>query len=131
MVTARNAVRESGVRYKCHQPELTLLYQIIETYYPEFFTYMKSQGKTLPTHIKKEFDAYLKCGRLEHGFIRVRCEECHHERLVAFSCKKRGLLRASCPAPFGPAFGSSNRSRRFSLPQLWCQAHGRKCCFAG
>jgi hypothetical protein len=22
----------------------------------------------------------------------VRCEECHHERLVAFSCKKRGTF---------------------------------------
>ncbi len=94
MHTARNAVREAGVRYKRHQPKLTLLYQIIVTYYPEFLTYMESQGKTLPTHIKKEFDAYLKCGRLEHGFIRVRCEECHHERLVAFSCKKRGF----CPS---------------------------------
>ena len=97
MHTARNAVRESGVRYKRHQPELTLLYQIIETYYPEFLDYMESQGKALPTHIKKEFEAYLKCGRLEHGFIRVRCEGCHHERLVAFSCKKRGLLRAILP----------------------------------
>ena len=55
---------------------------------------MESQGKALPTHIKKEFEAYLKCGRLEHGFICVRCEGCHHERLVAFSCKKRGF----CPS---------------------------------
>ena len=51
MHTARNAVREAGVRYKRHQPELTLLYQIIETYYPEFLDYMESQGKALPTHI--------------------------------------------------------------------------------
>ncbi len=97
MHAARNAVREVDDRYKRHQPELTLLYQIIETYYPEFLTYMESQGKILPTHIKKEFDAYLKCGRLEYDFLRVRCEECHHERLVAFSCKKRGLLRAILP----------------------------------
>jgi ribosomal protein S27E len=55
---------------------------------------MDGQGKTLPNHIKKEFEAYLKCGRLEQGFIRVRCEDCHHERLVAFSCKKRGF----CPS---------------------------------
>lgn len=53
MFTARNAVREAEVRYKRHQPELTLLYQIIETYYPEFLNYMESQGKALPTHIKK------------------------------------------------------------------------------
>ena len=69
MFTARNAVREAGVRYKRHQPELTLLYQIIEMYYPEFLAYVESHGKTLPTHIKKEFDAYLKCGRLEEVFF--------------------------------------------------------------
>ena len=55
MHTARNAVREAGVRYKRHQPELTLLYQIIETYYPEFLDYMESQSKALPTHILESF----------------------------------------------------------------------------
>ena len=44
MVTARNAVREAGAGYKRHQPELTLLYQIIETHYPEFIDYMDGQG---------------------------------------------------------------------------------------
>lgn len=45
-------------------------------------------------HVYREFEAYLKCGRLEHGFLRVRCDTCHFERLVAFSCKKRGF----CPS---------------------------------
>jgi len=31
---------------------------------------------------------------LEHGFLRVRCEFCHDEKLVAFSCKRRGF----CPS---------------------------------
>jgi hypothetical protein len=54
MLTARNAVREAGVRHKRYQAELTLRYQIVKTYYPEFLDYMENQGKTLPTHIKKE-----------------------------------------------------------------------------
>ena len=41
-----------------------------------------------------EFEDYLKCGLLEHGFLRVRCESCHAEHLVAFSCKRRGF----CPS---------------------------------
>ena len=45
-------------------------------------------------HAQREFADYLKCGRLEHGFLRVRCDKCHFERLVAFSCKKRGF----CPS---------------------------------
>jgi len=51
-------------------------------------------GRYLPDYVAREFEAYLKCGRLEHGFLRVRCESCHHEKLVAFSCKRRGF----CPS---------------------------------
>jgi ribosomal protein S27E len=36
--------------------------------------------------VQREFEDYLRCGRLEHGFLRVRCESCHAEHLVAFSC---------------------------------------------
>jgi ribosomal protein S27E len=54
-------------------------------------------GRPLPDYIEQEFDAYLKCGRLEEGFLRVRCETCHAEKLVAFSCKKRGFC-PSCAA---------------------------------
>ncbi len=48
----------------------------------------------MPDYVQQEFAAYLKCGRLEHGFLRVRCESCHAEHLVAFSCKRRGF----CPS---------------------------------
>ena len=44
--------------------------------------------------MQREFTDYLRCGRLEHGFLRVRCESCHAEHLVAFSCKRRGF----CPS---------------------------------
>ena len=55
-----------------HRPETTLLYQIIQAYWPEFQAELASQGKQLPVYVTKEFDEYLKCGRLEHGFLRVR-----------------------------------------------------------
>ena len=42
----------------------------------------------------RELRAFLACGILTHGFLRVRCQECSRERLVAFSCKMRGL----CPS---------------------------------
>jgi ribosomal protein S27E len=51
-------------------------------------------GRPLPKYVQDEFAAYLKCGRIEHGFLRVRCEACHAEKLVAFSCKRRGF----CPS---------------------------------
>ncbi len=39
--------------------------------------------------VKDEFEAFLECGILAHGFLRVRCADCAHEKLVAFSCKRR------------------------------------------
>jgi len=84
----------SAAVYVRHRPETTLLYQIIQEYWPEFQAELASHGKYLPAYVTKEFEEYLKCGRLEHGFLRIRCEACHDEKLVAFSCKKRGF----CPS---------------------------------
>jgi hypothetical protein len=33
----------------------------------------------------------------EHRFLRLRCEACHAEKLVAFSCRRRGFC-PSCAA---------------------------------
>ena len=87
---ARQAPSSATAVYVRHRPETTLLYQIVQVYWPEFQAELASHGRHLPTFITKEFDEYLKCGRLEHGFLRVRCESCHDEKLVAFSCKRRG-----------------------------------------
>ena len=84
----------SPPRYQRHQPEKTLLYRIVEQHYPAFLAHLEAEGRTLPEHVRQEFTDYLRCGRLEHGFLRVRCESCHHEKLVAFSCKRRGF----CPS---------------------------------
>ncbi|MBT8358850.1 MAG: transposase zinc-binding domain-containing protein, partial [Deltaproteobacteria bacterium] len=37
---------------------------------------------------------YLNCGDLHFGFARVRCEDCGHGYLLAFSCKRRHF----CPS---------------------------------
>jgi ribosomal protein S27E len=90
----RQARPGSAAVYVRHRPKTTLLYQIIREYWPEFQAELASQDKYLPAYVTQEFEAYLKCGRLEHGFLRVRCETCHDEKLVAFSCKRR----AFCPS---------------------------------
>jgi len=53
-----------------------------------------STGAELPRFIKEEFDAFLECGILAHGFLRLRCGDCGHDKLLAFSCKRRGF----CPS---------------------------------
>ena len=61
-----------------------------------------STGAELPRFVKDEFDAFLECGILAQAFLRLRYGECGHDKLLAFSCKRRG---------FCPSFGA----RRMSL----------------
>lgn len=81
-------------RYQRHRPEQTLLYQIVERHYPTFVEHLADVGKQLPAHVRRAFEGYLQCGRLEHGFLRLRCDTCQAEHLLAFSCKRRGF----CPS---------------------------------
>jgi hypothetical protein len=80
--------------YQRHRPEQTLLYQVIVQHYPAFLARLTAEGRTLPLFVRREFEAYFKCGLLEHGFMRLRCTDCRREKLVAFSCKRRGF----CPS---------------------------------
>ena len=56
--------------------------------------HLESLGRTLPAYVRAEFEDFLDCGRLEQGFLRVKCNSCRFERLVAFSRKRRGF----CPS---------------------------------
>ena len=47
-----------------------------------------------PMFVTDEFDQFLQCGILAHGFLRLRCDGCTEGKLVAFSCKRRGI----CPS---------------------------------
>ena len=90
MPAGRDASSGVHAPYVRHRPERTLLYQLVEEYYPALTAHLQAQGRELPAYVRREFEAYLGCGRLEGGFLRVRCESCHDEHLVAFSCKRRG-----------------------------------------
>ena len=73
---------KGAVRFERHRPEQTLLYWLVKKYYPDFEAQWASEGRVLPDYVRQEFEEYLKCGRLEHGFLRVQCETCHAEHLV-------------------------------------------------
>ena len=80
-----------------HRPEHTALYSIVAKHYSRFIGAVEAMGGHLPAFVRQEFEDYLKCGLLEHGFLRVKCDGCRHERLVAFSCKRRGLFSSLNP----------------------------------
>ncbi len=80
---ARTAIRgRDAGRYQRHRSEQTLLYRIVVENYPAFTASLAEQGRELPGYVpvQREFEDYLKCGRLEYGFLRVRCDSCHAER---------------------------------------------------
>ena len=91
--SASQSVSSSGFRYERRKPEETDLYRIVDRYWPAFHEQLNAADVSLPTFVRKEFQSYLKCGLLEHGFVRVKCNGCRFEHLVAFSCKLRGV----CP----------------------------------
>jgi hypothetical protein len=94
MSPAGIASNDERFKYQRHRPEQTLLYQLVERHYDDFQSLLATRGTPLPSYVCKEFEAFLKCGLLEYGFLRVQCERCYQERQVAFSCKKRGF----CPS---------------------------------
>ena len=83
------------IPYARRRPEETTLYQVVQDHVETFFAQVEQEtGTGLPQFVKNEFEAFLECGIVAHGFLRVRCGDCAHEKLVAFSCKRRGF----CPA---------------------------------
>ena len=79
--------------YACRRPEETALHKIVQRAWPSFVDRCDEAGG-LPKFVRREVEGYLRCGLLEHGCVRLRCEGCDEEIVVAFSCKARGF----CPS---------------------------------
>lgn len=117
--------------YARHRPESTLLYQLVEQDYPTFRELREEAGRSLPHFVQQEFDAYLKCGRMEAGFLRVRCELSlpHALRFLlatdpaaltlvlgeAYRAISRHLLHKAGLARSGGATGAVTLVQRFGL----------------
>src|SRR5215471_3380994 len=85
--------------YAPRDPSQTVLYHVIAEHLETFLAscHDDPEATGLPAYVEREFYAYLRCGILAHGFLRLGCDTCHHELLVPFSCKRRGF----CPSCAG------------------------------
>ncbi len=83
--------------YARRRPERTPLHRAVSQALPQFQDQVHDSGQALPHFINDTFRRYLSCGDLRYGFARLYCQNCKHNRLVAFSCKKRGV----CPSCAG------------------------------
>ena len=68
-----------------------ILYKIFVRVYEEYFS--RLYGFWRP-YIEQVIYRYLDCGDPHNGFARVKCNDCGHEYLLAFSCKRRHF----CPS---------------------------------
>ena len=82
---ACTAQASAGLRYRRREPERTLLHPTVRAHLKTFLAEMEQRGDGagLPGFVISEFERYLACGILAHGFARVRCSSCGNEMLVA------------------------------------------------
>ncbi len=85
----------SAPHYQRRRPEQTPLHRLVRAHYEMFAADVGRATSTgLPQFVKDDFDAYLECGILAYGFLRLSCDGCARDTLVAFSCKRRDI----CPS---------------------------------
>jgi len=87
-----------GEVYTPRSPRKNQYYRCVEAHFEELervwdVRYQKRYGYWRP-YVLDVIYKYLDCGDLHQGFARVKCNDCHHEYLLPFSCKKRNF----CPS---------------------------------
>ncbi len=61
-----------------HSPDQTTLYRLVQRHGQTFFAQTEdATGASLPQFTADGFDAFLECGTLAHGFLRLRCVTTH------------------------------------------------------
>jgi hypothetical protein len=80
----------SAPAYERHRPEETALHTVVREQLETFLARAREGDRPAPHFLEQELRAFLRCGILAHGFLRLRCDACGHDRLVPFSAAWRG-----------------------------------------
>ena len=102
------ASAQGSPTYRPRKPEASPLWQLVTNHAQTFLEayddrYAPRYGP-LRAVVSRALESFQRCGILAHGFARVRCPDCRHEYLLAFSCKQRCLC-PSCHTKRQAAFG--------------------------
>ena len=95
LLAPSSCLRADG--YARRQPEQTTLYQVLQQHWKTFLARAEKAGSGLPSFIREEVEAFLRCGLPQHGLLHLECPACGYQMVVAWSCKKRGF----CPSCIG------------------------------
>ncbi len=86
-------------KYAPRKPRKTAYYHLVENHFEQLESewdelYQPKYG-FWREHVMDVIYRYLDCGDPKHGFARVKCQDCNHEYILPFSCKRR-LFCPSC-----------------------------------
>jgi hypothetical protein len=73
------------VTYQRHNPQDTLLHQVVRENLESFLAGAREKRAPVAHFVERELRAYLTCGILAEGFLRLHCDACGHDRLVALN----------------------------------------------
>ena len=119
--------------YSRRKPENTALYQIIQNNLQSFIEARNLEGRPLPAYVISEFEAFLKCGILSYGFIRLKCQEC---RTIAISGswpshgQNRKVIGQSCHGSRHLTKISSDKKPKIESGRVKQAIMARSGCFA-
>ena len=64
-----------------------MLHRVVRDHLEDFLQEARERsrdGEGMPDFIVQELNKFLTCGSLAGGFARFKCQDCGHERLLAF-----------------------------------------------
>jgi hypothetical protein len=82
--------------YHPRNPEDNPLYGVVADNLETFLARQRERDRQVPQFVERELRSFLDCGVLANGFLRVHCDACGKDRVVAFSCKRRSVCSSCC-----------------------------------
>jgi hypothetical protein len=83
----RRLMREGGPtreapEYAPRRPETTILYRVVQHQLETWLGNARTSERSVPRFVERELRAFLDCGILANGFLRLHCDACGLDRLV-------------------------------------------------
>src|SRR5262245_64456535 len=101
--------------YVPRDPSQTVLYHVVADHLETFLASLDADpdARGLPAYVERACYDYLQCGVLAHGFLRLGCDTCHEELLLAFSAASGAGFVRRVPGGAWPRPPPTSSSRSF------------------
>jgi hypothetical protein len=83
--------------YVPRNPADSVLYSAVAEHLETFLAKQRQRERIVPRFVERELRKFLECGILAHGFLRVHCDACGRDRVVAYSCYPQQETMKSSP----------------------------------